>query len=82
MGKKGNIKLILPKNSGNKDWLEAAVKVVFESGGEIAGDPTRMSFTEDRRLTPQQVIEVESQMRGEGTQSREAVQARISGRRY
>lgn len=35
MGKKGNIKLILPKNSGNKDWLEAAVKVVFESGGEI-----------------------------------------------
>ena len=38
MGKKGSIKLILPKNSGNKKLLEDVIRIVFKNNHEISSN--------------------------------------------
>ena len=36
MGKKGEIKLIMPKNSGDKELLDTAINIVNDNGGVIS----------------------------------------------
>ena len=38
MGKKGNIKLILPKNSGDKDLFDDVIQIIFKNDSKISSD--------------------------------------------
>ena len=46
MGKKGNIKLILPKNSGNKQHLDDAIDIVYTNHGQISSSKFRDKMVE------------------------------------
>ena len=45
MGKKGKIKLILPKNSGDKKLLEDVIGIVFNNNHEISSNDLKNSMT-------------------------------------
>jgi hypothetical protein len=47
MGKKGKIKLVLPKNSANKLFIDFAIKILYKNGGEMDSE---MFFSQIRNF--------------------------------
>ena len=38
MGRKGNVNLVLPKNSGDLSFFESSISILFKNGGQMNSD--------------------------------------------